>query len=499
MSLDAAGSRVDLRLAFYSLGAGRLRDVAEVPVEEVLRNNTYPLPIRQGLKTAGRDDGDDEAEAEEEGDGSQRRNEVHARRRRVSGALLRVAVRAAGRTRDRLAEWPEEAPFEIHLACIGRPAGRGPLLAGGFGRGSAGGGRPGRPGAGGAGAAAAEPRGGAASAGGRARGRGRVRPWGERRRRAGALRGGGPGADVRPSLPDGAQPRRLSARHSRRSPADGRPAADSEARAAGRAGEALGVRRGALPLRAAPGGEPERDPLVADGGRRRQAGLALAARGAAAGEPADREGAASVGVARGRTPAGGAHGGRARGDGRSPRAAPLVRAGAAAGDRGGAFRSPACAVRPAAGPAGGGPRRGARRAGPGPADARGAGGARGARPLLRLHRPAAGGRGGAPVAGAVRHPAREPGGVPVAALSRAPAAARADAGPAGRVAGSERGAAGQRGARDAGAHRSASESPPARTSVREARRSRWPGPARTTSRGFCATRPCACWRTRGSA
>lgn len=122
LALDAAGSRVDLRLAFYSLGAGRLRDVAELPVEEVLRNNSYPLPIRQGLKTVGSDEDAAAAAAdiaEEEGDGSQRRpNEAHARRRRVSGGLLRVAVRAARRTRERLAAWPEEAPLEIHLACL---------------------------------------------------------------------------------------------------------------------------------------------------------------------------------------------------------------------------------------------------------------------------------------------------------------------------------------------------------------------------------------------
>ena len=118
LSLDAAGSRVDLRLAFYSLGAGRLRDVAELPVEELLRNNSYPLPIRQGLKTVGDEEGAAE-DAEGEGDGSQRRqNEAHARRRRVSGSLLRVAVRAARRTRDRLAAWPQEAPLEIHLACL---------------------------------------------------------------------------------------------------------------------------------------------------------------------------------------------------------------------------------------------------------------------------------------------------------------------------------------------------------------------------------------------
>lgn len=110
LSLEGAQGRVDLRLAFYSLGAGRLRDVAGLEVEEVLRNNVYLLPIRQGLKAAG-----EEEEEAEEGEGSQRRNDVYARRRSVSGSLLRVAVRAARRACDRLSGWPREATAGEHL------------------------------------------------------------------------------------------------------------------------------------------------------------------------------------------------------------------------------------------------------------------------------------------------------------------------------------------------------------------------------------------------
>lgn len=115
-SLEGSGGRVDLRLAFYSLGLGRLRDVAGLEVEEVLRNNTYALPIRQGLRTAG--GGEGEADGDDFADDSEaslRRNEAHARRRRVSGSLLRAAVRAARRTRERLAAWPDEAPLDQHL------------------------------------------------------------------------------------------------------------------------------------------------------------------------------------------------------------------------------------------------------------------------------------------------------------------------------------------------------------------------------------------------
>ena len=112
LSLEGAQGRVDLRLALHSLGAGRLRDVAELDVEEVLRGaSSYPLPIRQGLKTV---DGDED-DGTGEGDGAQRSNKSYARRRRVSGSLLRVGVRAARRTRERLAGWPEQAPLAEHL------------------------------------------------------------------------------------------------------------------------------------------------------------------------------------------------------------------------------------------------------------------------------------------------------------------------------------------------------------------------------------------------
>lgn len=114
--VKGTGAWVDLRLAFYALGAGRLRDASEVPVEEVLRNHahdSYPLPIRQGLRTAATDD--DEG-PDEDDETAGRRNEAHARRRRVPGFLLRAAVRAARATRERLAAWPDEAPTAGHAA-----------------------------------------------------------------------------------------------------------------------------------------------------------------------------------------------------------------------------------------------------------------------------------------------------------------------------------------------------------------------------------------------
>ncbi|MEO6192773.1 MAG: hypothetical protein ABIS20_07165, partial [Thermoanaerobaculia bacterium] len=104
------GGWVDLRLAFAALGAGRLRDTTELRLEEVLRKGSYALPIRQGLQKVG-EDGD----APEEGEEGSRSNEAYARKRKIQGVLIRAAVRAAKRTRERLAAWPDEAPAAEHL------------------------------------------------------------------------------------------------------------------------------------------------------------------------------------------------------------------------------------------------------------------------------------------------------------------------------------------------------------------------------------------------
>lgn len=115
MATLPGGSRslVDLRLAFYALGAGRLRGVTELRLEEVLRQGGYPLPIRQGLKTAR---AGDEEELEEEGRDEWREGEGHADRRRVDGEILEAAVKAAGQVLERLVVWPDEVPVADHLA-----------------------------------------------------------------------------------------------------------------------------------------------------------------------------------------------------------------------------------------------------------------------------------------------------------------------------------------------------------------------------------------------
>ncbi len=112
--LDAAALDriVDLRLAFASLGAGRLRDVAALRPELFLKqDDLYPLPVRSGLRL----DAPGEREGEEV-DPDEAGREVRAIRRKVEGERIREAVRLAGKVRERLAAWPEEARASDHLS-----------------------------------------------------------------------------------------------------------------------------------------------------------------------------------------------------------------------------------------------------------------------------------------------------------------------------------------------------------------------------------------------
>jgi hypothetical protein len=112
-----AGLLVDLRLAFYTLGAGRLRSVAELPVDEILGDgDSFPLPIRQGLRTSGADPDADEADLAvgDEGQGA------YAPRRRIDAPRLWSAVQAAGRLRERLAGWPDETRAVEHFLRLRR-------------------------------------------------------------------------------------------------------------------------------------------------------------------------------------------------------------------------------------------------------------------------------------------------------------------------------------------------------------------------------------------
>ena len=133
---DAGGSHprggpfVDLRLAFYASGTGRLRDVARLDLDALLAGRDgLPLPVRRGFSygevDAGEEDGGDTDGAAspasaDAGEGppatAARRRTSYARRRHVPRAVLAGAVRAAGELLERLQSWPATAPAGRHLA-----------------------------------------------------------------------------------------------------------------------------------------------------------------------------------------------------------------------------------------------------------------------------------------------------------------------------------------------------------------------------------------------
>ncbi len=104
----------ELRLAFHTLGAGRLAEVAELPPGR-FGSNGFPLPVRTGFSMpeeggeAGQDEPADDPEAPAETGG-------RATRRRVPSEALRRAAAAARAVVGRLRGWPAEAPLAEHLA-----------------------------------------------------------------------------------------------------------------------------------------------------------------------------------------------------------------------------------------------------------------------------------------------------------------------------------------------------------------------------------------------
>ncbi len=117
----------ELRLAFAALGAGRLRDAAEIEISGLLDSwGKYSLPIRQGFAAGtdrdpepeGADDGEGlnlQASADVEAANLEKAGIVRAPRRRISGKRLAAAIAAARRAAEKLASWPAAAPAEVHL------------------------------------------------------------------------------------------------------------------------------------------------------------------------------------------------------------------------------------------------------------------------------------------------------------------------------------------------------------------------------------------------
>lgn len=123
----------ELRLAFAALGAGRLRDAAEIELAGLLDPwGKYALPIRQGFSAG--TERDPEPEGVDEGEGLEPLPDepavvpegetgpetaggtgIRAPRRRISGKRLAAAIAAAKRASDKLENWPAAAPAAIHL------------------------------------------------------------------------------------------------------------------------------------------------------------------------------------------------------------------------------------------------------------------------------------------------------------------------------------------------------------------------------------------------
>lgn len=95
----------DLRLALHGIGVGRLRDVAKLDLDRLLRDaQHYPLPVRRGIR-AGTDAGSEEGAAEGSEDEDRDRERARAprvTRRRVERAALAKAAADAGAVIDRI-------------------------------------------------------------------------------------------------------------------------------------------------------------------------------------------------------------------------------------------------------------------------------------------------------------------------------------------------------------------------------------------------------------
>ena len=116
--------RMELRIAFHSVGAGRLGQAARLDPDPWIRGGTFPLPVLEGL---GAELGEGDP-AQASGSGSPRRGN----RRALQASALRRAIDRARETLRKLEEWPREQPLESHFQAL-------EALVGGSGQGSRGG------------------------------------------------------------------------------------------------------------------------------------------------------------------------------------------------------------------------------------------------------------------------------------------------------------------------------------------------------------------------
>lgn len=99
----------ELRLAFHSLGAGRLAEVAALDPGLFAANTSFLLPIVQGFRVRSAEDEKDLDEAAE-------LTPERPERRKIATAKLSALRTRAQDLSTRLAEWPREALLEDHLA-----------------------------------------------------------------------------------------------------------------------------------------------------------------------------------------------------------------------------------------------------------------------------------------------------------------------------------------------------------------------------------------------
>ena len=106
-----AGLRMELRIAFHAVGAGRLRQATELDPDPWIRDGAFPLPVLEGLDREA--DGGGGVEAEDSAP------PAGVNRRSLAAAALRRAIRDGRGALRKLEAWPSEQSLEGHYRTLG--------------------------------------------------------------------------------------------------------------------------------------------------------------------------------------------------------------------------------------------------------------------------------------------------------------------------------------------------------------------------------------------
>ncbi len=104
--------RMELRLAFHSLGAGRLHQVSALDLDPLLRGGSLVLPVLRGLEETEPTLPKIDPRSSQEDRPDDR--SLRATRRTLDGEELHRARSQAERLQERLENWPQEASLEEH-------------------------------------------------------------------------------------------------------------------------------------------------------------------------------------------------------------------------------------------------------------------------------------------------------------------------------------------------------------------------------------------------